>query len=174
MLEGKENPKYIDNRPEFRRRLAADLQMLPGAIADAVTEATAIILDRGGDEAAALKDKYPDLLCPWCGKLHYRAECQAQSAEYLANNKREVSKPIQKHAIAPEGLNPFEIFYDAGSIGLISELERLSFDELEAVRIRFTAVKREYNIVTLIALIVQDVKNRCHRGAAFGDVKIPD
>lgn len=170
--------EYKDNRPEFKRRLAEDLDMPDGEITEAVTEAAAILLDRGSDEANPLKEKYNDLLCPWCGKLHFRTECQKRSEEYLAT-KSEGPQPSQSKASVPEGFNPIVIFYDAGSIGLRSALEELSIEDLKAVMAEFTALSQGYAVQklgerTLVDLIIMDVKSRATRGQEFGDYMLLD
>ncbi len=49
--------------------------MPDNAITDAITEATAICVDRGYAEMAPLREKYDYLICPWCGHLHHCERC---------------------------------------------------------------------------------------------------
>ncbi len=169
MLDMEVTHEYRDNRPEFKRRLAEDLAMKSGKTTDQVTEAVAILIDHGFAEMDSLREKYNDLICPWCGRLHYRVECQAQLEKHL----------ISPDTTVPDGFDPYAIFYDSGSVGLKTELSKLGFEELKAVLVKYTTLSKaksadKYARGILIDLIVREVKNRCHQGVAFGDYKLPE
>ncbi len=77
-----------DNRPELKSRLAADYKLLKDdPIVEAMMEAVAIAVDRGYMEMDPIAEKYSDLICPWCGKLHFRQGCQRQFEEYQQEHK---------------------------------------------------------------------------------------
>jgi hypothetical protein len=68
--------EFRDNRPELKRRLAEDYNLSPeDAVVDAMLDAVVISVDRGYSELEPIFAKYEDLICPWCGHLHYRKEC---------------------------------------------------------------------------------------------------
>lgn len=159
-----ENIDYKDTTEEFKTRLRADINTSNGEILDLVIDAIAFYLNKGHVELDPLREKYPDLICSWCGKLHSKQECQG------ASKKKEAVTNVL------EGFDPYEIFYDSGSIGLTEELKKLSYGQLEICRKRFTSVSAlpEQDVTLLVERIVKDVKEHCHQGAAFGDYKLPD
>ncbi len=88
MHEHEVQVEYRNNRPEFKRRLKEEYN-LPSddAVVEAMLESAAICLDRGLDEAEPLAAKYKDLMCPWCGRLHYRKECMEAMAKANASKE---------------------------------------------------------------------------------------
>ena len=76
MQEQEMNLEIRNNRPEFQRRLREDLKIPEGEIGDAVLDAVTICVHKGFNEMEPLITKYGDLICPWCGALHYRVRCQ--------------------------------------------------------------------------------------------------
>lgn len=80
--------EYRDNRPEFKRRLVEDLQLPEGEFTKCLSHAAAYCVDHGVMEMELLVDKYTDLICPWCGHLHFRAVCQEQNEKFLADRAK--------------------------------------------------------------------------------------
>ena len=69
--------KYTDNRPELMRRLRAEYNLPDNdPIAEAILEAVVLDINHGYAEIDPVREKHKDLICPWCGKLHYRTDCQ--------------------------------------------------------------------------------------------------
>ena len=72
-----------DNRQELKKRLATEYNLPQGdPIIEAMLEAAAICTDRGYAEMEPIREKYQDLVCPWCSKLHHREECLEQFRKY--------------------------------------------------------------------------------------------
>ncbi len=73
---------YIDNRPELKARIRIDYNLPSNdPVVDAMLEITVSAAERGFMEMKPLTTKYADLICPWCGRVHYRPECQARMKE---------------------------------------------------------------------------------------------
>ena len=69
--------KYIDNRPELKARLRKDYNLPTNdPVIDAILEGVVLDVNHGYAEMDPVREKYDDLVCRWCGRLHYRAECQ--------------------------------------------------------------------------------------------------
>lgn len=69
--------KYIDNRPELKARIRKDYNLPEGdPVVEAMLEMTVSAVERGYVEMESVMEKYSDLICPWCGRLHYRDVCQ--------------------------------------------------------------------------------------------------
>ncbi len=67
---------YKDNRPELKRRLAEDYNLSLGdAVVDTMLDTVVLATGHGYCEMRPIRKKYEDLVCPWCGHLHYRKEC---------------------------------------------------------------------------------------------------
>jgi len=80
--------EYRDNRAEFKRRLVEDLKLPKDEFTECLSHAVAYCVDHGIMEVELLADKYADLICPWCGHLHYRAICQEQSEKYQSDQAK--------------------------------------------------------------------------------------
>ncbi|MDD3040427.1 hypothetical protein [Bacteroides sp.] len=76
------NQDYKNNEPEFKSRLKRDLNMPEGDITEAVLELITNAVNRGPSETDPIKEKYGDLICVWCGRLHYSQECQEHMEAY--------------------------------------------------------------------------------------------
>ncbi len=66
--------KLIDKGPLFRARVRNDYD----PVVEAILDGAWFIVQTGYIEGDPLAEKYSDLVCPWCGKLHYRDECQKE------------------------------------------------------------------------------------------------
>lgn len=106
---------------------------------------------------------------------------QAVLTEALADSgariKETKGSSKQKKYPMPEGIDPFNTFYDMGSPGLYNQLCSLEADELKGILSKFTNIPRkEYarkqKQEVLIEMVVQGVKDIATRGAAFGDYKL--
>jgi hypothetical protein len=73
-----------DTRYDLRDRLRRDLALPQGELADAVIEAAVFCTEQGYGEMAPVQEAYPDLLCPWDGRLHRSEECDRKVREYQA------------------------------------------------------------------------------------------
>ncbi len=76
MQEHEVDLEIRNNRPEFKRRLRRDMNIPEGELGDAVLDAVTMCVHKGYSEIQALITKYSDLICPWCGAIHYRVKCQ--------------------------------------------------------------------------------------------------
>jgi hypothetical protein len=99
----------------------------------------------------------------------------AQSERRKKSQPRSASKG-KKYPV-PEGLNPFKIFYDEGSPGLIHRLHNLPVDELKGLLSEFTEIPRKdytpkQNREILINMLVQEIKNVATRSEAFGNYQL--
>lgn len=157
--------EYIDNTEEFKARLRADLNTPDSEVLNMVVDAIAVYINKGHLELDPLRQRYPDLVCPWCGRFHFKRECQDKIAK-MGKNQDQVS--------IPEGFDPYSIFYDVGSVGLTARLQELTYSQLEAIRIKFTTAAQEEDAALLIEQIVKNVKDRCNQSVSFGDYKLPD
>lgn len=69
--------EYKDNRPELKARIRKDYNLPEGdLVVEAMLEAIVSVVDQEFLEMVPVMGKYSDLICRWCGRLHYRAECQ--------------------------------------------------------------------------------------------------
>ena len=76
------------NRPALMSRIKKDYSFPDNdPVVDAMMEAIAITVDRGYMEMQPIMEKYSDLICPWCGKLHFRQDCQKQFEKYEQERK---------------------------------------------------------------------------------------
>ncbi|MEN6325831.1 MAG: hypothetical protein ABFD18_06455 [Syntrophomonas sp.] len=74
---------HKDNRPELMSRIKKDYNLPDNdPIVDAILDATAFNMNRGYAEMQPLTEKYSDLVCLWCGKLHYSERCQEELLKY--------------------------------------------------------------------------------------------
>lgn len=100
---------------------------------------------------------------------------EQRSAVKPASKDKTASK--QKQYPAPEGFDPYRVFYDEGSPGLYNALHNMEVDEIKGVLARFTSVARKdftrkQNREILAEMAVQGVKDVATRGQAFGDYKL--
>jgi predicted RNA-binding Zn-ribbon protein involved in translation (DUF1610 family) len=80
--------EYRDNCPELKRRLAEDYNLpLDDEVVNAMLDSAIISVDRGYAELEPIRAKYGDLICPWCGHLHYRKKCIELSRKYEAEKQ---------------------------------------------------------------------------------------
>ncbi len=158
-----ENIDYKDTTEEFKTRLRADLEAPDRETIDHLLNAIVIFINKGYEEMDLLRERYPDLICPWCGGLHFSQKCRDKREQFI---KEQPPRDLD--------FDPYAIFYNAGSLELRIKLQALSYGELEYIRKRFTTAPPAQEFNLLIDLIVKDVKDRCHQGAAFGDYKLPD
>jgi hypothetical protein len=68
--------KYIDNRPELKARLRKDYNLPEDPVVEAILEAVVSMVGQGYMEMVPVMEKYNDLVCRWCGRLHYRDVCE--------------------------------------------------------------------------------------------------
>ncbi len=67
---------FLDNRPAFINRVKKEYKLPDNdPVIDAILEGTAISMDRGFAEMDPVREKYQDLLCPWCNRLHQSQIC---------------------------------------------------------------------------------------------------
>ncbi len=78
----------IDNRPAFISRVKQEYKLPDNdPVIDAILEGTAISMDRGFAEMDPVREKYQNLLCPWCNRLHQSQICIDAMAEAAAEAK---------------------------------------------------------------------------------------
>lgn len=88
MQEYEVSLEFRDNRPELKRRLVEDYNLpIDDEVVNAMLDATIISVDRGYSEMEPIRAKHEDLICPWCGHLHYRKECIERSKEFEAEKQ---------------------------------------------------------------------------------------
>jgi hypothetical protein len=79
---------------------------------------------------------------------------------------------------APEGLNPFRIYYsDGGSEALRQRLQALSLDEIKGVIAQYTEIPRKMyknlqDVGICCGLVIQAVGDIATRSQAFGDYRL--
>lgn len=72
-----------DNRSEFMARLRQDYNLPDDdPVVDAMLYAVTQSVNRGYCETESIREKYNDLICPWCARLHYSSDCQANYEKY--------------------------------------------------------------------------------------------
>ena len=71
----------VDTRQVLKERLGADLAMPPGELADQVLEAAVSMAASYQADVPAIVEKYADLFCSWCGRLHRSSECEQKTEE---------------------------------------------------------------------------------------------
>lgn len=100
-------------------------------------------------------------------------------AMYVSEQNDDRKRKGRKKYLPPPDFNPYKVFYDAGSTGLISQLSEMENDELKGILNRFTSTPyREYGSLSnrnlLINMIVVGIKNVATLGAEFGDYVLPN
>lgn len=93
------------------------------------------------------------------------------------SNRPGKSAGKQKKYPVPAGFDPYKTYYDHGSPGLYSELQRLDIEELKGVLAQFTKLARKDYVRkqkqdVLVEMAVRGVKDIATQGEAFGDYKL--
>jgi hypothetical protein len=71
-----------DTAEELKARLKKDLGLPNDEFGEAVAVAVADCVWQGFWDVGPVIEKYKDLVCQWCGKLHRDDDCERKLAEY--------------------------------------------------------------------------------------------
>ncbi|HZW82074.1 MAG TPA: hypothetical protein VFF14_01455 [Candidatus Deferrimicrobium sp.] len=83
-------PEVRYTSKELEERIKKDFNLLDDPVMNAIVYLAVTDCDlHGYAEADPIYHKYKELFCPWCGKLHRRADHDEESAKFQAEQERE-------------------------------------------------------------------------------------